>query len=287
MGKPALPLLGMHGPLLEGIQMYQFKEDFNGNQHFWFDKKLIENMNWAMLPKASKAVFPVIACHCNSKGLSFPGERTIAIMAGRSDKVVREGIRGLVGFPGFKIGFFTTRRGRKAKRFHLKMPPKEKGRSFPFHKQIIEGGNWSQLKPSAAALYPVMRYYGYFDELTYDVTVFENYTFTERTHDFCEAETLLMAKYAGITRNSIHQALANLQDCCLIEPVDRGNGREWKVFLRPPKYYKRDYLNEKTMGKLSEMKGIVSKTTGHGCQKLPNHAQKITVGCPKNYRLSM
>jgi hypothetical protein len=246
LGEPALPLLGMRGPLLEGVRMYQFKEDFNGDQHFWFDKKLIENMNWAMLPKSSKAIFPVIACHCNSKGVSFPGERTIAIMAGRTDKVVREGIQGLVGFPGFKMARYTTKQGRRAKRFHLKIPPIQKGRSFPFHKQIIEGGNWSQLKPSAAALYPVMRYYGYYDEPDEDVA-FDGDPFADRKHDFCEAETSLMAKYAGITRNSIHQALDNLQDHFLIEPVDRGNGREWKVFLRPPKYYKRDYLNEKAM----------------------------------------
>ncbi len=237
----------MRDLLLERAKMYHYHENLNQDQHFWFDKKLIENMNWAMLPKASKAIFPVIASHCNSNGLSFPGERTIAILAGRTDKIVREGIQGLAGFPGFKIGFYTTRRGKKGKRFHLTMPPKEKGRSFPFHKQIIEGGNWSLLKPSAASLYPVMRYFGYYDELDYDVTAFDNYTFTDRSHDFCEAETLLMAKYAGITRNSIYRALDNLESHFLIERADRGNGSEWKVFLRPPKYYKRDFLNEKTM----------------------------------------
>ena len=210
--------------------MYHFTDDLNLNQHFWFDKKLIENMNWAMLPKASKSVFPVIACHRNKRGLSFPGEQTISALSGRTEKIVREGIRGLAGFPNFKMNYYTTKHGRRSKRFFLKTPPFEKGRSFPFHKIIILGGNWSMLKPSATAIYPVMRYFGYFDEPDEDVE-FDDETFSGRTHDFCQAQTSLLAKYAGIARRSVFIAMDNLQEHYLIERSDRGNELEWKVFF--------------------------------------------------------
>jgi hypothetical protein len=226
--------------------MYQFTEGFNRNQHFWFDKKLIENMNWAMLPKSSKAIYPVIASYCNKHGKSFPGEHTIAALSGRTEKVVRQGIDGLTEFPGFKFEYYTTKRGRRAKRYLLSFPQKEKGRSFPFHKNIIEGGNWSQLKPTAAALYPVMRYFGYYDqdETDDDSDVFVS--FPNRECDFCCAESSILAKYAGIARSSITKALNNLVESSLIaESNPRVNG--WKVFLHPPSYFKRDYLNENIM----------------------------------------
>ena len=129
--------------------MYQFKEGINRTVFFWWDKKLIKNKNWAILPKSSKAVFPVIACHCNENGKAFPGERTIAILSGRTDKIVREGIRELENFPGFEVDQYVTKRGRKAKKFDIKFPKRiEKGQAFPFHKFIIEGGNWSLLVPT-------------------------------------------------------------------------------------------------------------------------------------------
>ena len=190
--------------------MYQFKEGMNTRQHFWFDKKLIENMNWAMLPKSSKAVYPVIASYCNRAGIAFPGEEAIAALCGRTEKVVREGIRGLDGFPGFDFEYYTTKRGRRAKRYLLSFPRREKGRSFPFHKEIIEGGNWSLLKPTAMALYPVMRHFGYCDDEQEptDDSIFID--FIGRDCDFCRAETNLLAKYSGISRSSISEALNSL-----------------------------------------------------------------------------
>jgi len=102
--------------------MFQFKESVNDEQFFWFDKKLIENKNWAMLPKSSKSVFPVIASHCNKLGCAFPGEETIASIAGVRNKVAREGIKGLRGFLGFKWSYYPTRLGKRGKKFFLKLP---------------------------------------------------------------------------------------------------------------------------------------------------------------------
>jgi hypothetical protein len=237
--------------------MYQFSDSINYDVFFRFDKRLIRNMNWALLPSSSKAVFPVIGVHCNEAGNAFPTERTIAIMSGRSDKIVREGIKGLEDFPGFRVQHYITARGKRAKRFQLKLPPtEERGRAFPFHKSIIEGGNWSMLKPTAQALYPVMRSFGYFDfqtycdlyDLEYEPGDFDE-IYRERKCDFCEAEVGIMAKYAGISLRSISNALEDLQARNLIEAIginDEGNF-QWKVFLKPHRYFKRSFLNQKVM----------------------------------------
>ena len=119
--------------------MYQFKEPCNLTQFFWWDKKVIENMNWALLPKSSKAIFPVIACHANIKGEAFPSEQTIAILAGLSDKIVREGITGLEAFPNFKCVYYLSRRGKRAKKFFINIPSSNNGNDiFPFYKFILE-----------------------------------------------------------------------------------------------------------------------------------------------------
>jgi hypothetical protein len=144
--------------------MYQFKEGCNHKQFFWWGKRLIKNKNWALLSKSSKAVFPVIACHCNKKGEAYPNERTIAILSGLNDKSAREGIRGLEAFPDFKISHYLTKRGKRANKYYLKLPAANvKGRSFPFNKFILESGQWKEMKPTAKALYPVMRCFGFFN----------------------------------------------------------------------------------------------------------------------------
>jgi hypothetical protein len=235
--------------------MYQFGEVLNRGLFFRFDKKWIENMNWALLPKSSKGVLPVIASHCDNLGQSFPSEQTIAALSGWTEKKVREGINGLVGFPGFELSHYTTKRGRRAKRYKMTFPhEREEGRSFFFHKIIIDGGNWHELKPVSQALYPVMRYFGYFDaeEYTLDETNEELISmdvpelYKIREWDLCEAEISIMAEYAGIKRPSVYTALADLAKNFLIEEaVNEQGARTWKVYLIPPRHYKRGYLNKK------------------------------------------
>jgi hypothetical protein len=260
--------------------MYQFKEPCNSTQFFWWDKKLIENKNWAILPKSSKAVFPVIVCHCNEKGIAYPSERTIAILAGVSDKVVREGIKGLEEFPGFEWDYYLTKRGKRSKRFRVKLPSVNyRGDAFPFYKFILEAGLWREIRPSAKALYPVMRHFGGFDIHQYaelENLELSEHEFTEiypdREYDICEAEIGVLAKYAGIHRNSIHSALRNLESNFLIETIVKYHG--WKVFLKSKDntIWKRDYLNKKI---LSSYCHIIQRTksTGSDAQKLPKNAQ--------------
>jgi hypothetical protein len=264
--------------------MYQFKEEFNHNQFFWWDKKLIENLNWALLPTSSKTVFPVIACHANNKGEAFPGEQTIAIIAGISDKIVREGIRGLEAFPNFRYDYYLSRRGKRSKRFFINIPSNNnRGSAFPFYKFILEAGIWREMRPTAKALYPVLRHFGFFDINLY--SEIEDLEFCEadmeevfpyREYDFCDADLGILAEFAGIHRNSIKAALDDLERNFLIQPLVVYSG--WKVFLRSKDntIWKRDYLNKKI---LSSYRHIIqcTKTTGNDAQNLPKNAQTGSV----------
>ena len=219
---------------------------------------MIENKNWKILSQPAKAVFPAIACFADKNGVAFPGEDTISAVTGITEKRVRQGIKDLDGFPGFEWDFYTTRRGRRSKKFKLSLPKNPKpGESFPFHKYILESGNWCQSKPSAKALYPVMRYFGFFDIETYLNLEDENdeYSLTDfqevyprRKWDNCQAEKMILADYAGIDRRSINTALDSLEKCGLIKPYE---GEGWLVYLKSKDnlIFTRAFLNNQLMGK--------------------------------------
>ena len=234
--------------------MYQFPEAINYDQFFRFDKRWIKQMNWALLPKASKSILPVIGVHCDEKGHSFPGERTMAILSGLTDKTVREGIRGMTGFPGFEISSRVSERGRRAKAYKVVLPPRgEKKRSFFFYRCVIEGGNWQELKQVSHALYPVMRCFAYFDKEENEEPMGGEFEvlYQSRKWEVCEAEMTVLAQYAGISRPSVYEALNDLEKNSLIEcqGINDEGVRTWKVFLIPPAYFKREYLNTKIIEK--------------------------------------
>jgi hypothetical protein len=248
----------MSRPLQEA-GVHQFSDAIDYDQFFRFDKEWIKDMNWALLRKTSKSILPVIAMHCDRTGHSFPGERTIAILSGITDKSVREGIQGLIGFPGFEVSNYVTSRGRRAKKYKLAFPPaREKGRSFFFHRCIVEGGNWQELKQISHALYPVMRHFAYFEQDQYvkkekpwgnTASTDEDFKllYRERKWDICEAEISILAEYASISRPSVYEALKDLEKHFLIEShgTNDEGARRWKVFLIPPMRYKVASLNAK------------------------------------------
>jgi len=230
--------------------MYHFSDEVDWSIFFRFDKRWIENMNWARISPSAKAVLPVIACHCNERGESFPGEETIAALAGLTAKSVRKAIKvDLDGFPGFDWSYYLTKRGKRGKRFLLKFPPKrEKGRAFFFFRGIMDGGIWRELKPSAQALYPVMRYFARYDDGE-DETLDDLDTFDERYEkrkwESCSAKIKELEKYSGINRRSIHEALRSLEKNFLIETDADGAGEKtWKVYIEPKKYWKASFLNQ-------------------------------------------
>ncbi len=179
---------------------------------------------------------------------------------GSTSKVVREGIRHLEAFPKVRVDLYVTRRGRRAIRFHLKLPKnKEQGTVFPLYKPIIEGGNWGHLKPSGRALYPIMRHFGFFDIDLYleieDPDGDQGYgdfeeVFRNRTCDYCEADNGILSEFAGISRRSVPETIQDLKRHHLIERILPNDTciSGWKVYLHPPRYYKRSYLNQTWAG---------------------------------------
>lgn len=238
--------------------MFLYTNDLAQDSFFWFEKNLIKNLNWAALPKASKAIYPVIRSHCNNTGDAWPAEQTISTLCGRTEKVVRSGIKGLEKFPGIRIETYMTQRGRRSKRFSCKTPDYEKGKLFPFHKDVFLGGNWSLLKPTAQALYPVMRCFGYNDFYEYWETTEEIEgkefdldesgrswdNFKAREYDFCEAEPRVLCEYAHIASRSYKEAIMDLEKRFLIKAMEGG---KFMVYLHPPKVYRSAYLNKQAM----------------------------------------
>jgi len=235
--------------------MFQWTSTQDSGGHFWFPKVLIADMNWAVLPSSSKAVFPVLAIHANQNGISFPSEERIAAMAGITQKTAREGLRGLKGFPAYMhCQARTTSQGKRGKQHHLMLPKAdtERGKAFPFHRIIIEGGNWSRLLPSAKALYVVMRYFGYFDQDLYQEHEDPDFSFTDdcrsdlfssRRCDFCNAEYVQLARHAGIHRNKVSSAIDDLVRHHLLKLIREDGDAIYKVYLRPPRFFKASFLN--------------------------------------------
>lgn len=220
-----------------------------------------------------------LSCHCYEKGKAYPSEQTIAILAGVSDKVVREGIKGLEEFPGFGWDYYLTKREKRGKKFSVNLPSTNyKGSAFPFYKFILEAGIWRKIRPSAKAIYPVMRYFGYFDIDEYAAlegpeTEEGDYdeVYPVREFDYCVSERSVLVEHAGIHRNSLHTALQDLQANFLLESIDYSR---WKVLLRSKDntIWKRDYLNKAVRCSYRHI-SCCTKTTANCAQKLPKNAQ--------------
>ena len=203
-----------------------------------------------MLPPASKAVLPVIAAHINGSGEAWPSEQTIGILAGLSGKQVRAGVKGLDGFPGYSWKRYSTQRGRRSKKFKMDIPKPKRGEAFPFFRFVIESGAWSEAKPASKALYPVMRYFAYYDrddcgaeDCPEDDYIQE---FAEREFEICAAEIPLMADLAGISRQSVYNAIKNLEVCRLVKSI-AADVPQWLVYLRAKDglIINTGYLNQK------------------------------------------
>jgi hypothetical protein len=246
----------------QGDIMYQFKEEIDYNGYYWFDKKLIKNKNWALLPQASRSIYPVILNFKNGvSGLSFPCQETIAILSGTCETTVSNGIKHLDGFPDLKIIPYITGNGKRSNQFQIKAQPNIRGRSFPFKSSVFTGGNWSQLKPTAQSLYPVLRCFSYFDLNTYgadedlgtDPDDFE-YNFNNRKYEYFDGEMDILAQHAGITNRSLTSAFESLEESELIEWFDEVGWRGWKVFIEPKLRFKQSFLNEKSIKKFAHKK---------------------------------
>jgi hypothetical protein len=262
-----LPLAREIGYMNSFRSIYQFKDELT-NTFFRFAKKLVREKSWANLPSASKAIYPVIGVHCDAEGWAFPGQQTIAILSGRRPKTVRQGIKGLEALPGFWAKPDVTSTGQRSYRYHIQPPPQEPGASFFFHKEIITGGNWLHLTPSAQALYPTLRTFAFFDSYAYDGSLGGDFweSYVGRQFDFVNMDFEIMAEYAGISSRSLDSALQSLLDHNLLAEVEDHPDSDpafdsqfptWAVYVEPEYRYKTDYLNQR-----------VTKRYGNPCKKV-------------------
>lgn len=239
--------------------MYYFTEEYSKSHLFWFRKDWIETGSWAALPKAGKAVLPVICSHLDENGVAFPGLLRIAILAGLSTKQAGEGIKALSGFPGLTIEQRWTKRGKQSKKFTVELPATS---GFPFYTSIFHSGIWHFLPSSSKALYPVMRCYGGLsgDDLEYYILIneiddSEDYKdiFRERKWEFCNESQAFLSSRAGIHRTGFRNAVAEIKDKEMIIPAPDdyiGDGRI--ITVRPGIYYKRPFMNERISKRYSK-----------------------------------
>jgi len=272
--------------------MYHFPDQLNQEGFCRIDKKWVENMHLAILPDSSKAILPVILSYCNTNGISFPSYPTIAALTGLTTRTVQGAVKGLRGFPGIEIQDYITKRGRIGKKYILNPRQDmsdEKGQCFFFHRAILEYGNWRMLEKNiSVGLYLAMRHFAYFDFETYllvegeqnaslyDLEVPELYKI--RRWDICESEIAVLAKFAGISRPSVYEGLKDLQKNFLIEEMllDEDGVRHWKVFLIPPKYYKRDFLNGQLKGTCKNSSTMCKKSSSTRVKILPKRVKKTS-----------
>lgn len=244
-------------------KVYRFNENFNEKSLFWFDKSLIIDGHWAELPKSAKSVFPVIASYCNKQGNAWPSDVTIGILCGRTIASVCRGTKDLSVFWSdiFKTKKPKSTKKKYKKKYILTLPIKPiPEQTFPFYQYIIESGVWCQLKPTAQALYPVIKYFSRFNkrdcEYLEGVSYHDpNEAYKKRKYDLLAIgeknkayKTITeLAFYSGISRPSVYSALQDLEKNWLIKKYISDDGLlYYKVFIKTKdmKYHKRKDLNK-------------------------------------------
>ena len=222
----------------------------------------IECRAWKNLPASSKAIYPVIYKFANSSGTAFPSELTIAIMAGVTEKTVRAGLNGLDSFPGFKRLKYITSRGHISYRYRIE-PYGSKGKTFSISHAFFNGGNWSLLTPSAKAIYPVLKNFGFWDFELYrehedsaDDALPGN-PYTSRLFDFLSPNLSAVEKFSGVNLKSVKSGYQSLRKYHFIEPLGIIDGKEtYKIFVQPKKTFDVEYLNTRNEKRYGAMENI-------------------------------
>jgi Helix-turn-helix domain len=219
-------------------------------------RSYFEEMIWRDWPKATKATVPVIMKHSNASGYSFPSQTRIAIYSGLTEKSVRQGLNGLQDFQDFRIKREFNRRGwMKNKYWFRPASINEKGSVFISH-AFFNGGNWSLLSQSAKAIYPVLKYFCYWDYELYEeyeevglALFYYNDVYKGREYDFLNADPEAIAKYSGVNKKSIFSAFQSLENHYFMEPIGVVDGRKtWKLFTQPPFTFN-TYMNKQVKEK--------------------------------------
>jgi len=238
---------------------YKFPKKINYENFFKFRKDFVTagNSLWRGLPLSTKSIYPVIGCHANKEGVSFPSQQTIADLCGCTAKTVREGIQGLLKIPWVELKNKITFRGNTQKTYIIK-PGDEKTKYFSFYKAILESGIWRELSiqhnsKAAHAVYCACMAYATFDYDLYieleDLEEDPNEFWTSdeyiyREYDFLYAELDVIAFKSGVSLPTARKAIQALIDVNLLEEIPGMKIQTWRIRRSPSVYYKRDYLNE-------------------------------------------
>ena len=232
-------------------RIFEFKEDLRSELFIRVPRFYIEKKFWANLPSSSKAIYPIIFKHSNADGVSFPSQLTIAILAGVTEKTVRDGLAGLEGFPEYKRTRYYTNRGHIAYKYAI-TPSSKNRRLFSVSHAFFNGGNWSLLTPTAKSIYFTLKHYSWWDWLIYseldegaNLFIPEN-PYIYREFDFLDADCEIIAEMSGITKKSLREAYQSLIKNYFIEYIGKVDGRDtWKLFVQPSTTYKPNWLNDK------------------------------------------
>lgn len=225
-----------------------FPDDIREELFIRIKGSYFQDKTWKNWPKATKAIVPVIMKHSNASGHSFPSQTRIAIYAGITEKSVRQGFSGLQNFPDFGIKRVFNRRGWMKNKYWFKPATKnEKGAVFISH-AFFNGANWALLTPTAKAIYPVLKYFHF-----WDFDLYQEYeemdeppsetceVYNDRKYDFLSADPEAIAEYSGVCKKSIPPAIKALTDNYFIEPIGMVDGRiTWKLFTQPPNTFADD-----------------------------------------------
>jgi hypothetical protein len=224
--------------------MFQYPDDLHENLFMKIPRRYFEEGYWAELPTSSQAIYPVILKYSNAQGTCFPSELTISKIAGTTEKTVREGLKGLVGFPGFEKEKYMTKKGHTAYRYIFE--PVAKGvESISISHAFFNGLNWSELTPSAKAIYPVLKCFSWWDNdlyvdnegITYKTDDDDSSVnpYFDREYDFISPDKENVAKFSGINIRSIGSAYESIHDSFFTERHESVEGRKtWKLYVQPP-----------------------------------------------------
>jgi hypothetical protein len=234
---------------------FQWTENVDNRLSLRFPRVIIKEEIWSTLKTSSKAVYPCLLKFVNKEtGSAFPCLRTLSIVSGVSEKTAGDGVRGLDGLPGFKRDRYITKRGHTAHTYNIQEPPPDNNHTIWIQHSFINGGNWSQLTPTAKAIFPVLKYFSWWDERQYldleklgsSIDKFDLINlYTSRQYDFMDAEDEVICRFAGITTRSLQGAYGSLSDHHFISPLRIAGRKVWEVYISPPKFYRRDWLNKR------------------------------------------
>lgn len=244
--------------------MYTFKEDIDNRGCLFISKKIIIDGTWAKLSLAGKTVLPVIIKYRNEKGIAFPSQETIAILAGVSEKTVSCGIKNIEKITNISAKRYWTTKGNISYKYFIPSSITKSEARIRINNTLFGTGCWRMLSSSGKALYIVLRTIADCDESDYEekkgLDDSENNMsdrfkkwYGQREYDIVAfTSKKQLAELSGISRPSINKAVESLRETGLLEDMDEDEGMDncfdetfhiQKIYINPEYGYDQSFLN--------------------------------------------